>query len=50
MAWDLDVEPIFDNTMGQIEFFGDRATLTMERAGFDDEGNERLTEFTHLEL
>ena len=50
MAWDLDVEPIFDNAMGQIEFFGDRATLRMERAGFDDDGNECLTEFQHLEL
>jgi hypothetical protein len=50
MVWDLGVEPIFDNAMGQIEFFGDRATLRMERAGFDDDGNECLTEFTHLEL
>jgi hypothetical protein len=50
MSWDLGVDPIFDNSMGRIEFFGDRATLTMERAGLDDDGKECLTEFKHLEL
>lgn len=45
LRWDLDVTPIFDNTMAQLEFDDRRARLLMERATLDDDGVERLDIF-----
>ena len=50
MRWDLDVEPIFDNTMGLIVFDGERADLKMERARLDEQGVEWLEIFKEMEL
>jgi hypothetical protein len=50
LRWDVDVDPIFDNTMALIEFDGDRANLTMERARLDDHGVESLEIFEQMEL
>jgi hypothetical protein len=50
LRWDLDVDPIFDNTMALIEFDGDQAALTMERARLDDHGVEYLEIFKQMEL
>ena len=50
LCWDLDVDPIFDNTMAMIEFTGDRASLIMERARRDDQGVEHLEIFKQMEL
>ncbi len=50
LRWDLDVDPIFDNTMALIEFDGDRASLTMERARLDDNHVEYLELFKQMEL
>lgn len=50
LRWDLDVDPIFDNTMALIEFDGDHAALTMERARLNDNGVEYLEIFKQMEL
>ena len=50
LAWDLDVDPIFDNTMALIEFDGDHASLTMERSLRNDQGVEVLEIFKQMEL
>ena len=50
LRWDLDVDPIFDNTMAMIEFDGDHAALTMERARLSDVGVEYLETFKQMEL
>ena len=50
LRWDLDVDPIFDNTMAALRFDGDRGVLTMERAKLDDNGVEQLEIFKEMEL
>ncbi len=50
LRWDLDVDPIFDNTMGLLEFTDGTATLKMERAKLDDDGVEYLEIFKEMEL
>lgn len=50
LRWDLDVDPIFDNTMGLLVFADGTATLTMERAKLDDDGVEHLEMFKEMQL
>jgi hypothetical protein len=50
LRWDLDVDPIFDNTMGLLEFADGTATLRMERAKLDDDGVEYLEMFKEMRL
>ncbi len=50
LRWDLDVDPIFDNTMALIQFDRDRARLVMERSHLDDNGIEQLEIFKEMEL
>ncbi|NNE12157.1 MAG: alkaline phosphatase family protein [Ilumatobacter sp.] len=50
LRWDLDIDPVFDNHLGLLEFEHDEARLTMERAVLDEHGRERLEQFKALDL
>ncbi len=41
-SWELEDDPLFANTMGSLQFDGERATVQLERAGRSDQGVERL--------
>jgi len=50
LRWNLDVEPVFDNTMARLHFEGDEADLVMERATMDADGHEELVVFKRMVL